>query len=141
MIRLAMRKSQNRNRDGKCRFALLCFLSFVLLLNSVFRDVAGVTEATQLHLLRRREHITVGTTDWIASAGTNTIDSVSKQKGLTRHWMAPQECQHNQMKIKLQLNNNCKASTIVHYGFGHRREPSFGWTVGSIGGSAASQSQ
>lgn len=38
-------------------------------------DVAGVTAATQNHTLVRKEEITCGNTDWLASAGTDPTDS------------------------------------------------------------------
>ncbi len=38
-------------------------------------NVAGVTEATVNHTLLRKLETTIGNTDWVASAGTNTTDS------------------------------------------------------------------
>jgi len=38
-------------------------------------EVAGVTEGTKDHTLVRKETVTIGTTDWMASFGTNADDS------------------------------------------------------------------
>ena len=38
-------------------------------------DVAGVATATQNHTLVRKDVVTMGNTDWVASAGTNATDS------------------------------------------------------------------
>jgi len=38
-------------------------------------DVAGIADATEENVLKRKSGVTIGNTDWVSSAGTNTTDS------------------------------------------------------------------
>ncbi|MEE9349109.1 MAG: lamin tail domain-containing protein [Flavobacteriaceae bacterium] len=38
-------------------------------------DVAGISEATENHVLQRKSTVSIGNTDWLSSAGTDATDS------------------------------------------------------------------